>query len=126
MKPPAEMTREELVDEVTYLRELAYGEMRDHDIDTLRRRLRVSPHEARVLLCLYRSCRAVSKELIDLHLPLTGGHERSTQTNNVPVHVSRLRAKLGRGAIVTSGASHLYLGYRMTDAGRQVVADALG
>ena len=120
------MTREELVDEVNYLRDLAYGDMSDVEIDQLRTCLGVSPHEARVLLCLYRANgRRVTKELIDAHLPLCYGHERSTQTNNVPVHVSRLRRRFGRDTILTSGASHLYLGYRLAEAGRLIVHEAL-
>jgi DNA-binding response OmpR family regulator len=127
MKPPAEMTRDDLVDEITYLRELAYGAPDAEAIDKLRLRLRVTPHEARLLLCLQRArpSRPVSKELIGQHMPLAHGHDRAEDANNVSVYVSRLRARFGRQIIETVGASHLFRGYRLTDAGRQVVAEAL-
>jgi len=127
MKAAAEMTREDLIAEVEYLRELAYGAPDADTIDRLRRRLSLTPHEARLLLCLQRArpCRPVSKELIGRHLPLTHGHERVEDSGNVAVYVSRLRARFGREIIETQGASHLYRGYRLTDAGRAMVADAI-
>jgi len=127
MKPPRDLTREELIEEVEALRAVLYGSPVDIEINTLRQRLRITPHEARVLLCLNRApTRFVPRWKIEEDLPTKwGGRERSTQTNNVDVYLSHLRARLGHNVIERQGDGWHMCGYRLTEVGRQAVAEAL-
>jgi DNA-binding response OmpR family regulator len=122
------MSREDLIEEVEALRAVLYGSPVDIEINTLRERLRITPHEARVLLCLNRAPnRFVPRWVIEEDLPPKwGNRERSTKTNNVDVYLSHLRSRLGRAVIERQGDGWHMCGYRLTEAGRQAVAAALG
>jgi DNA-binding response OmpR family regulator len=122
MRPIREMSRAELAEELTYLRELAYGDQGDVQIQDLRERLKITPHEARLLLML-RSARGepVRRWLLEENLPLRKGHERKTATKTVFVYVSRLRARFGRDIIETVGDEAILRGYRLTSAGFALV-----
>lgn len=127
MKPAAEMTREELIEEVSFLRGVMYGDPSDDDLCKLKVAFRVYPSEARILLLLERAHgRTVAKWRLEEEVPPVRVESRSTETNSLAVRLSHIRSAIGRASIQTVlGVGCEALGYRLTDAGRQVVAEAL-
>jgi DNA-binding winged helix-turn-helix (wHTH) protein len=122
------MTREELIEELSFLRGVMYGEPRDQDVRALCRRFNLYPAEARILDVLNRaSGRVVAKwRLCEEMLP-ERVEERASERNSLNVRLSRVRARLGRGTVETvlSDTREAW-GYRLTTAGRHAVAQALG
>lgn len=119
MKRPEEMTRQELEDEVTFLR----GEMgmlvEVEDIRAVQDRWGASPHEARTLLALHRAKgRCVSRDMLSETVPERYGDRLRFPAD---IYVSRLRARMGKGAIETIWGR----GYAITPYGAAQVESVL-
>lgn len=121
MKSPAAMTREELEDEVAYLR----SELRptlDHDRDRLMLALRTTTAETLILSALYASR---GHPVSNWRLADAAPAGRMTADRNdmaaVKVWISRLRKKLGADAVLTIRG----LGYALTPIGVAQVEAAL-
>lgn len=121
MKPPAAMTREELEDEVVYLR----SELRpalDHDRDQLMMALRMTNAETLILSALYAGR---GHPVSNWRLADAAPAGRMTADRNdiaaVKVWISRIRRKLGADAVLTIRN----LGYALTTSGVAQVEAAL-
>ena len=120
-KRPEDMTREELVEEVAYLRS-ELGATTDHDRDKLIAALRTTLAEARILSALYA---ARGRPVSNWRLAEAAPPGRMTADRNdvaaVKVWISRIRRKLGADAVLTIHG----LGYALSPAGMAIVDAAL-
>lgn len=113
----------DLQEQVAYLRSEPALSIEEERISLTRRALRVSPQEARLLLVLYDSKRVMSKAALEERLPLLKTEERYIAHNGgiTTVLVCRIRARLGKDAVVTEWG----LGFKLSEAGRALIATAL-
>lgn len=122
MKRPEDMTREELVEEVVYLRS-ELGPAADHDRDRLVIAFRTTLAETCILSALYAG---KGHPVSNWRLADAAPAGRMTADRNdiaaVKVWISRLRKKLGADAISTTFG----LGYALTPRGIALVDAALG
>lgn len=121
MKSPAAMTRQELEDEVCYLR----GELRPADNGEqgrLMAALKTTPAETRVLLALYAG---KGRPVSNWRLTEASPPARMTADRNdiavLKIWISRIRRKLGADAVLTIR----HLGYALTPSGVAQVEAAL-
>lgn len=128
MKPAAEMSRDELLEEVAYLRGVMYGDPRDEDVRKLCDKLTLHPAEGRILSLLDRARgRTVLKWRLLEEMRPERTAERVCDHNALRVRITHIRARIGRESIGTVlGATAMTVGYRLTESGREVVARALG
>lgn len=121
-KRPEDMTREELEEEVAYLRrEMGVAEHADL-IWRLRSRFRISPGAIEMLLALYRAGgKTLNKSQLEFAVDAEGARDRD-YGNIVNVYVCRIRKALGDDAIGT----HWGRGFRLTPEGIALVDAALG
>jgi DNA-binding response OmpR family regulator len=121
MKSPDAMTREELIEEVAYLR----SELRptlDHDRDKIITALRTTVAETLILSALYASR---GHPVSNWRLAEAAPAGRMTADRNdmaaIKVWISRIRRKLGADAVLTIRG----LGYALTPVGAAQVEAAL-
>lgn len=122
MKRPDQMTREELEEEVAYLRS-ELGPRGDHDRDKIMAALKTTVAETCLLSTLYAE---KGRPVSNWRLAESSPPGRMTEDRNdiaaVKVWVSRLRKKLGADTITTIFS----LGYALTPRGIALVDAALG
>ena len=119
MKSPDLMTRDELVDEVHFLRGEIYAiQTRQRNV-ALHDAFGLTRGEARVILALYDAKgRALS---IDQIIIAIYGHESDVSSNIISVHLCRVRKRVG----ASWTANHWGHGYSMTADGLAAVRAAL-
>lgn len=117
---PELMDREDLEEEVLYLREMVQTQLHDERLAMLMADFDLSANEARLALLIYESGRAVSRERV---LAVTRRLDRALETSaKLPdVIVHKVRRKLGQDTLQT----HIGLGWSLTAEGRRIVAVAL-
>lgn len=120
MKSPDAMTREELEEEVAYLRGELNEATTERTFAGLRRAFALAPTETRFLLALYEARgRTLSRWIFDEKVPPVTGQDR--QSNVVAVYIWRIRQTLGRDAIKSEWGR----GYFLTPSGIADVEKAL-
>lgn len=122
MKRPEDMTREELEEEVAYLRgEL--GPADDHDRDKLRLTFGTTLAETCLLSALYAANgRPLSYWLLAESFPPTRMNDDRNDVGAVKIWISRIRKKLGADTVRTIYGR----GYAITPQGIALVDAALG
>jgi DNA-binding response OmpR family regulator len=92
----------------------------DDQITALRKRLGLSPNEAWALFALNQSGRVMRFEQLLAHMPARGD-PLDRGLDQVKTVISKVRHRVGPEVIETVWG----VGYRITDAGREKVAEAL-
>lgn len=113
MKRPEDMDRDELVDEVAYLRGELGLSLSVTRADRLAKALGLTPSEAALALTLHSaSGRTLSKYQLSEGMPQKwGGPDRDIKI--IDVTICKLRGKIGKDTILTVWGR----GYRLSDAG---------
>lgn len=108
--------RDKLVAEIEWLKDRAAPDPEQAEFRALRK-ARFSPSECCILVALFGSRDAISREAIFDLLPGTKGRGSGADLKVIDVFVSKIRAKLGRDTI---GVEHGF-GYVLSDAGRSAI-----
>ena len=119
-RSPDTMTREELEEEVAYLRGELNEAASERIFASLRRAFGLAPTETRFLIALYEARgRTLSHWIFDEKVPPVTGQDR--RSNVVAVYIWRIRQALGRGAVKSEWGR----GYYLTAEGTETVSRAI-
>lgn len=117
VKHPSKMSRDELEEEVHYLRGQASAQVHDERLGCLMADYNLTPNEARLALGMFISNRPVTRErVLAITLPQDRAKELSYKLPDVVVH--RVRTKLGKAALIT----HVGIGWSLSEEGRRLLA----
>lgn len=121
MKRPEDMSREELEEEVAFLRSELGQSCSDTELLELQKGTGLRPGETQVLMALHRAKgRLVSHAALFEAAPAKwAGEDRNPEI--VKVYISKIRSALGPNTIETGHGR----GYRLTDEGQRAVGWAL-
>ena len=107
---------EELKEEVRYLRQHLAGRYVGQDLVTLMSRYGLTPYEALIVADLSDAYpRAVQQWALVDRLPVQRCEARTDDANNLKVHISKIRKKIGKGSVETIRAN----GYRLGDGWKE-------
>lgn len=108
--------------EIASLRQALGVSILTAEISALTKVLRVSPQEAWLLVTLYRAPRPMRSQLLAVNMPVHTIDPEDRTTAHIVVMVSKLRSRLGAGAILTAWGTGCY---SIGEQGRRLIAEAL-
>lgn len=117
---PEKMSREDLIEEVVYLRREAQFQRHDERIGALMADLALTNNQARVVLALFVQRRPCSRQRLE-SVTVRADRAHDVIPRGMDVLVCHARRKLGAGSILNQRS----VGYSLSEEGRTRVAAVL-